>query len=87
MGEVGVLEHFDEQGMARGPVRSVFIPAVATGAGREADDQVNLGQKFQIVAGPHRARLHEILMGFGGEAGAHENVENIMHQGLGFRQQ
>jgi hypothetical protein len=86
MGEVGVLEHFDEQGMARGLVRSVFIPAVATRAGRETDDQVNLGQKFQIVAGPHGARLHEILMGVGGEAGAHKDVENVMHQGLGLGQ-
>src|SRR3546814_21003242 len=58
--------------------------AVTARTGRQHAEEIDLGEEFQVVAGPHRAGLHEVLAGVAGEAGAHENVEHVMDMRLGF---
>ena len=60
-------------------MRRTAIPA---GAGRQRAQQIDLREELDEIAGPHRARFHEILVRIVGEAGAHEHVEHVMHQQL-----
>jgi hypothetical protein len=60
--------------------------AIAAGAGRERAQQIDLGEELDEVARPDRARLHEILVRVPREAGAHEDVEHVVHVPLGLAQ-
>lgn len=60
--------------------------AVPAGAGRQPDQKRKLREEFQMIAGTYRRRLHEILPGLSQEAGAHEDVQHVMHIGLGLDQ-
>ncbi|MNL73203.1 hypothetical protein D3C87_1986370 [compost metagenome] len=53
--------------------------AIAAGASGERADEINFREEFQIVARPHRACLHEILMRIAGETRAHKDVQNIVY--------
>ncbi len=63
-------------------IAGMFHAAITAGAGRQPTQQVDFGEKFDVIAGAHRAGLHEILMRVVGEARAHEDVEDIMYMGL-----
>jgi len=52
----------DVERIAFGSVVGVTGAAVAAGTGRERNQQVNLGKKFDEIAGPNRACFHEVLM-------------------------
>jgi RimJ/RimL family protein N-acetyltransferase len=56
--------------------------AVATGTGRERNQQINLGEEFDEIAGPNRACFHEIPMGIPRITSAHEYVHHIMNMDL-----
>ena len=51
--------------------------AVAAGAGRERNQQVNLGEEFDEIAGSNGACLHEVLMRVTRIASAHEYVHHV----------
>ena len=57
--------------------------AIAARAGRQRADEVDLGEEFDEIARPDRARLHEVAMLVAGEAGAHEDVQDVMDVRLG----
>jgi hypothetical protein len=57
--------------------------AVATGAGRERNQQINLGEKFDEIAGANGACFHEILMRIPRITSAHEYVHHVMNMKLG----
>ena len=52
----------DLERIAFGSVVGVTGTAVAAGAGGERDQQINLGEKFDEIAGPNGACFHEVLM-------------------------
>ena len=52
----------DLERIAFGSVVGVTGAAVAAGAGRERNQQINLGEKFDEIAGPNGACFHEVLM-------------------------
>ena len=60
----------------------MFAGAIPARAGRQPAKKINLGKKFQMVAGAHRAGLHEILAGVARKAGTHEHIQNVMHHAL-----
>src|SRR6202048_5444912 len=57
--------------------------AVAARASRKRAQQLELGEDLDEVARPPRACLHEILVCVAREAGAHEDVEHVVHVQLG----
>src|SRR3954447_21359297 len=70
----------DLERKAFGSVVGVTGAAVAAGAGRERNQQINLGEEFDEIAGPNRACFHEVLMGVARITSAHEyfhHVENV----------
>ena len=73
------LIDFDFERKAGRRIRGVYGRTVASRAGRQAAKKVDLGEELQKVAGPHGARLHEILTSVTGEACAHEDVEDVVH--------
>ena len=76
----------DLERIAFGSVVGVTGAAVTAGAGRERDQQINLGEEFDKIAGPNGACLHEVLMGVARIASAHEYVHHVMNMNLvGFR--
>ena len=50
---------------------------------RERNQEINLGEKFDEIAGPNRACFHEVLMRVARIASAHEYVHHIMNMNLG----
>ena len=52
----------DLERIAFGSVVGVAGAAIAAGTGRERNQQINLGEKFDEVAGPNGACFHEVLM-------------------------
>src|SRR3569832_230713 len=76
---VGGPEDFHLQRMALCDAAGMLRAAVAAGAGRQRAEKIDLGEEFDEIARPHRARLHEILVRVAGEAGAHEDVEHVVH--------
>ena len=52
----------DLKRIAFGSVVGVTGAAVAAGAGRERNQQVNLGEKFDEIAGANGTCFHEVLM-------------------------
>src|SRR5262249_2688121 len=58
--------------------------AVAAGAGRERNQQINLGEKFDKIAGPNGTRFHEVLMPVACISSAHEYIQHVMNMYLSF---
>ena len=74
----------DLKRIAFGSVVGVTGAAVAAGASGEPNQQINLGEKFDEVAGPNGARLHEVLMRVARISSAHEYIHHVMNVNLGF---
>ena len=60
----------------------MFGGAIPPRTGAERAEQIDLGEKLKVVAGAHGAGLHEILAGVAGKAGAHKDVQHVMHERL-----
>jgi hypothetical protein len=69
--------------IAFGTIVGVTGAAVAAGAGRERNQQINLGEKFDEIAGADGAGFHEALMRVARIASAHEYVDHVMTMNLG----
>ena len=78
--------YLDLQRVADRRIAGMLRTTVAARAGRKSTQQVELGEEFDVIAGAHRACLHEILMGVMSETSAHEDIEHIMHMCLGLMQ-
>ena len=74
----------DVERIAFGSVVGVTGAAVAAGAGRERNQQVNLGKKFDEIARANGACFHEVPMRVARIPGAHEYVHHVMNMKLGF---
>ena len=74
----------DLERIAFGSVVGVTGAAVAAGAGRERNQQIDLGEEFDEIAGPNRACFHEILMCVARITSAHEYVHDVVNVNLGF---
>ena len=58
--------------------------AVAAGTGRDPNQQIKLGEKFDEIAGPNGACFHEVLMRVARLASAHEYVHHVVNMNLSF---
>jgi hypothetical protein len=67
-----------------GTVVGVTGATVAPRTGRKRDQQVDLGEKFDEVAGPNGARFHEILMRVARITRAHEYIHHVVNMNLSF---
>src|SRR5262245_25661669 len=67
----------DLERIAFGSVVGVTGAAVAAGAGRERNQQINLGEKFDEIAGSNGACFHKVLMRVAGITSAHEFVHHV----------
>ena len=76
--------HLDLERIAFGTVVGVTGPTVAPGTGRERNQQINLGEKFDEITGPNGARFHEVLMRITRIPSAHENVHHVVNMNLSF---
>ena len=74
----------DFERIALGSVVGVTGTAVAAGTGRESNQQINLGEKFDEIARPNGARFHEVLVRVAGIASAHEYVHHVVNMNLSF---
>jgi hypothetical protein len=74
----------DLERVAFGSVVGVTGATIASGTGRERNQEINLGKKFDEIAGPNGACFHEILMGIASIASAHEYVHHIVNMSLSF---
>ena len=73
----------DLERIAIGSVVEVTGATVTAGTGRERNQQINLGEKFNEIAGPNRACFHEVLMRVARITSAHEYVHHIMNMNFG----
>jgi hypothetical protein len=76
--------HLALERIAFGSIVGVTGSAVAAGASRERNQQINLGKKFDEIAGPNRACFHEVLMRVARLASAHEYVHHVVNMNLSF---
>ena len=76
--------NLDFERIASSRVVRVTGAAVAAGTGRECDQQINLGEKFDEIAWPNRACFHEVLMRVARIPSAHEYVHHIVNMNLSF---
>ena len=74
----------DLKRIAFGGVVGVTCAAVAAGAGGERNQQINLGKKFDEIAGPIGTGFHEVLMRVTRIASAHEYVHHVVNMNLSF---
>ena len=74
----------DLERIAFGSVVGVTGTAVAAGTGRERNQQINLGEKFDEIAGPNGACFHEVLVRVAGIPSAHEYVHYVVNMNLSF---
>ena len=72
----------DLERIAFGGVVGVTGAAVAAGACRERNQQIDLGKKFDEIAGPNGTCFHEVLMRVARIASAHEYVHHVMNMNL-----
>src|SRR5215813_887306 len=72
----------DLQRIAFGSIVGVTGAAVAAGTGRERNQQINLGKKFDEIAGPNGTCFHKVLMRVAGIASAHEYVHHVVNMNL-----
>ena len=77
--------HLDLERIAFGSVIGVTGTTVTTGTGRERNQQINLGKKFDEIARPNGARFHKVLMRVARITSAHENVHHVVNMKLSFR--
>ena len=70
-----------------GTVVGVTGATVAPGTGRKRDQQIDLGEKFDEIAGPNGARFHEILMRVARITRAHEYIHHVVNMNLSFVEQ
>ena len=68
--------------IAFGGVVGVSGTTITTGTGRERNQQINLGEKFDEITGPNGARFHEVLMRVMRIPSAHENVHHVVYMNL-----
>ena len=74
----------DLERIAFGSVVGVTGAAVAAGAGRERNQQIDLGEEFDEIAGPNRACFHEVPMPVARVASAHKYVHHVVNMNLRF---
>src|ERR1700759_4123294 len=74
----------DLERIAFGSVVGATGTAVAAGAGRERNQQINLGEKFDEIARANGTCFHEVLMGVARIASAHEYVHHVVNMKLSF---
>ena len=74
----------DLERIAFGSVVGVTGAAVAAGTGRERNQQINLGEKFDEIARPSGACFHKVLMRITRISSAHEYVHHVMNMNLSF---
>jgi len=73
----------DLERIAFGSVIGVTGAAVAAGASRERNQQINLSEKFDEIAGPNGTCFHEVLMRVTRITSAHEYVHHVVNVNLG----
>ena len=74
----------DLERIAFGSVVGVTGAAVAAGASRESNQQINLREKFDEIAGPNGACFHEVLMRVARIPSAHEYVHHVVDMSFSF---
>ena len=74
----------DLERIAFSSVVGVAGATVTARTGRERNQQIDLGEKLDKIAGPHRACFHEILMRVARITRAHEYVHHVMNMNLSF---
>jgi hypothetical protein len=74
----------DLERIALGTVVGVTGATVAPGTSRERNQKINLGKKFDEIAGPNGACFHEVLMRVARVTGAHEYVHHVVNINLSF---
>jgi len=74
----------DLERVTLGNVAGVAGTTVPVGASRERNQQINLGEKFDEIAGPHRAWFHEVLMRIVRITSAHEYVHHVVNMKFSF---
>ena len=74
----------DLERIAFASVVGVTGAAVAAGARRARNQQINLGEEFDEIAGSNGACLHEVLMRVARIASAHEYVHHVVNVQLSF---
>ena len=67
-----------------GTVVGVTGATVTPGTGRKSNQQIDLGEKFDEIAGPNGARFHEVLMRVARIARAHEYIHHVVNMNLSF---
>jgi hypothetical protein len=67
-----------------GNIVGVTGATVAAGTGRERNQEINLGEKFDEIAGPNGARFHGMLMRVARMTSAHEYVHHVVNMNLSF---
>src|SRR5262249_37569390 len=72
----------DLERIAPGTVVGVTGTTVAPGTGRERNQKINFGKKFDEIAGPHWACFHEVLMRVARVTGTHEYVHHVVNMNL-----
>ena len=70
--------------IAFGCIIGVTGATVAAGTGRERNQQINLGEKFDEIAGSNGACFHKVLMRVAGITSAHEYVHHVVYVKLSF---
>jgi hypothetical protein len=74
----------DLERIALGSIVGMTGATIAPGAGRKRNQQVDLGEKFDEIAGPNGARFHEVLMRVARITRAHEYIHHIVNVNLSF---
>ena len=74
----------DVERIAFGSVVGVTGATVAAGTGRECNQQINLGEKFDEIARPNGTCFHEVLMRVARVASAHKYVHHVVNMNLSF---
>ena len=67
-----------------GTVVGVTGATVAPGTGGKSNQQIDLGEKFDEIAGPNGTRFHEVLMRVARITRAHEYIHHIMNMNFSF---
>ena len=67
-----------------GTVVGVTGATIAPRTGRKRNQQIDLGEKFDEIAGPNGARFHEVLMRVARITRAHEYIHHVVNVNLRF---
>ena len=74
----------DLERIALGTVVGVTGATIAPRTGRERNQKINFGKKFDEIARPNGACFHEVLMRVPHVTGTHEYVHHVVNMNLGF---